>query len=534
MKDKEAGEGTGEGRDSEKGKEVGEGRHERNCWLLSKSFDNYITRCLVSSKIVVKRTAKQIKVALVIAIECQNLGVRICDERMNNKEKQPRGTQQDNSQRKTTMRGQRENEVRASNLRSNFSSTLPATDVEEQPSQAENVAQIKQQKKKQGPTRMAVIPLGKKSWLEVSFNLGGQLCGPNSESFASFLGVLTRAHVPIVMSSWKDLKEKNKDELWSLIQHEARAIALVKPDNVKSKEDWDKFVKERLGVEFQKLSEKFRAMRKQQKYTHTMSRKGYASMEYDMKLNHPNPEEINRVTLWTKAHERKDGTPINKVVSNILKDIKMCNESKENPPLRNSIRDDAIARVIGPESRGRVRGLGFGATPSRVDAIIQGSGRVKELESVVKSQSQRMQLIEAKLEAFIKMSQEPHNKNVEDMISAHACTQLQQGSRHVQDKSYNVNSRCGQSSNLEYGRCQLLHWYNFELDQVVAEGQIASTNPSVKVHHMPFGRDCWKVWVDEVLDEQLNLYRPTNEARRLGEALGSTVAWPKSCIKLFN
>lgn len=61
---------------------------------------------------------------------------------------------------------------------------------------------------------------------------------------------------------------------------------------------------------------------------------------------------------------------------------------------------------MGPETRGRVRGLGFGATPSRVDAVIQGSERVKELESVVKSQSQRMQLIEAKLEAFIKMSQE--------------------------------------------------------------------------------------------------------------------------------
>ncbi|KAL6286119.1 hypothetical protein ACE6H2_010509 [Prunus campanulata] len=149
-----------------------------------------------SSKIVVRRTAKQIKAALVIAIECRNLGVRICDERMNNKEKQPRASKR---------------------------------------------------------------------------------------------------------------------------KHKERAIALVKPDNVKSKEDWDKFVKERLGAEFQKLSEKFRAMRKQQKYTHTMSRKGYARMEYDMKLNHSNPEEINRVTLWTKAHERKDGTPINEVVSNILR-----------------------------------------------------------------------------------------------------------------------------------------------------------------------------------------------------------------------
>lgn len=97
-----------------------------------------------------------------------------------------------------------------------------------------------------------------------------------------------------------------------------------------------------------------------------------------------------------------------------------------------------------------------------------------------------------------------------------------------------MNARCGQSSNLEYGRCQLLHWYNFELEQVVAEGHIASTDPTVKVHHMPIGRDCWKVWVVEVLDEELNLYRPTDEAERLCEALCNTVAWPKSCIKLLN
>jgi len=174
-----------------------------------------------SSKIVAKRTAKQLRAALAIATERRNLGIRICDKRTPNKEKQPRGTQstqQDNSQRETTMRGHRENEVRTSNVRSNASSTQPATDVEEQPTQAQNVAQSKGQKKKRGPTRMAVIPIGKKSRLEVSFNLGGQLWGPNSESFASFLGVLTRAHVPIVMSNWKDLKEKSKDELWSLIQ----------------------------------------------------------------------------------------------------------------------------------------------------------------------------------------------------------------------------------------------------------------------------------------------------------------------------
>ena len=50
---------------------------------------------------------------------------------------------------------------------------------------------------------------------------------------------------------------------------------------------------------------------------------------------------------------------------------------------------------------------------------------------------------------------------------------------------------------------------------------------------MPLGRDCWKVWVEEVIVENLNLYRPTDEFQVLTEAIGSTVAWPKSNIKMI-
>jgi hypothetical protein len=86
---------------------------------------------------------------------------------------------------------------------------------------------------------------------------------------------------------------------------------------------------------------------------------------------------------------------------------------------------------------------------------------------------------------------------------------------------------------LENSRCQLLHWYRYDEEEIVAEGKISSTDPSVKVHHMPLGRDCWKVWVDEVYMGCLALYRPTDEFRVLKEAMGSTVAWPKSSIRLI-
>lgn len=52
------------------------------------------------------------------------------------------------------------------------------------------------------------------------------------------------------------------------------------------------------------------------------------------------------------------------------------------------------------------------------------------------------------------------------------------------------------------------------------------------MHHMSFGRDCWKVWVDEVINGNVRLYRPTDESRTMNDAHGTTTASPKSCIKL--
>lgn len=85
----------------------------------------------------------------------------------------------------------------------------------------------------------------------------------------------------------------------------------------------------------------------------------------------------------------------------------------------------------------------------------------------------------------------------------------------------------------ENARCQLLNWYAFDEEEVIAEGKIASTDPRVKVHHMPLGRDCWKVWVEAISVPNVNVYRATDKVRTLDHALGSTIAWPKSCIKLF-
>ena len=86
--------------------------------------------------------------------------------------------------------------------------------------------------------------------------------------------------------------------------------------------------------------------------------------------------------------------------------------------------------------------------------------------------------------------------------------------------------------NLENAQCELLNWCLFKKEEVVAKGKI-TTDPYSKVHHVPLGIDCWKVWVDEVKDLNVPLYRSTSEFSSLNEAVESTVAWPKKFIKLL-
>ncbi|KAM1464975.1 hypothetical protein ACFX15_042901 [Malus domestica] len=78
--------------------------------------------------------------------------------------------------------------------------------------------------------------------------------------------------------------------------------------------------------------------------------------------------------------------------------------------------------------------------------------------------------------------------------------------------------------------CKLLNWLGN--GQVVATGEIESTNPEAKVHHMVLGPDCWKVWVTVVRVENISLYRPTSEFRVLEDAVSSTIAWPSKYVRV--
>lgn len=49
-------------------------------------------------------------------------------------------------------------------------------------------------------------------------------------------------------------------------------------------------------------------------------------------------------------------------------------------------------------------------------------------------------------------------------------------------------------------RYYLLNWYLDDVDKIVAEGKITSIDPKARVHPMPLGRNCWKVWMESISD----------------------------------
>ncbi|KAK9291437.1 hypothetical protein L1049_019384 [Liquidambar formosana] len=166
-------------------------------------------------------------------------------------------------------------------------------------------------------------------------------------------------------------------------------LALAKPTNLTPNE-WVAFIKGWLSSEFNGKSKIFKEMRKKQDLPHTMSRKGYARLEDDMRKKADN---VARVDVWIRGHSKKGGEFINDLVVEVVSKL----EEYPHEPT-STIKNDPITKVIGPEHRGWVRGMGFGATPSKVDAEIEKDGTVRQLQSKVHSLELKVQELTNNLE----------------------------------------------------------------------------------------------------------------------------------------
>lgn len=68
---------------------------------------------------------------------------------------------------------------------------------------------------------------------------------------------------------------------------------------------------------------------------------------------------------------------------------------------------------------------------------------------------------------------------------------------------------------------------------VVAEGHVHSTDPDQMVHFIRLGPNTARVWVDAVLVDDADVWRPSDEIETLKDAHGSSIAWPLEKLVIF-
>ncbi|KAK9229259.1 hypothetical protein WN944_022218 [Citrus x changshan-huyou] len=170
-------------------------------------------------------------------------------------------------------------------------------------------------KKTRGPAKIDfVAPIDGKR-IEQQFNVDGShrryIMSAMGRSWRNYKSVLTRKIIALV---------KSNDATRNL-----EALKGLKPRNIKSVQQWQRFIKERVSAEF--------------------------------KMQERQNSQITRVDVWIRAHTKKDGTAINEDVAE-----KLRTQVSEDA---STIHGDALTHVLGKERNGRVRGAG-----SRVTATL--------------------------------------------------------------------------------------------------------------------------------------------------------------------
>ncbi|XP_040365495.1 uncharacterized protein LOC121050192 isoform X1 [Rosa chinensis] len=420
-----------------------------------------------------------------------------------------------------------------------------------------------------GKTTLQVIPTGESNRQSVEWNERGQPVGDFSKRFSSTVGVLVRETVPINIQTWPAVDDKTKNSIWGLLMQKyvvdlthktfilqqmgrlwrawksdlstniriivdsrrtksetTRLLSILKPSDVPLKE-WDEFVAERSSESWQEKSEKMKKIRAKQTLTHTMSRKGYARLEDDYKKENPG-KLLSRAELWIKGHEQKKSK--NEHVA--AKIIEIQAKLDVQPPSEGHIpvKYDILSQVLGKERPGRVRGLGSGVTPSKVDAQLESSSWKQTLENKIDAMSERTKLLE---DIILKMSQNGHGGGG-DGENMHADPVGTPQNGHGHGEPGTGNSKSGQdSTQLSINdKCKLLNWEG--TSEVVARGHISDIHPESKVHGYKLGPDCYRIAIEEVVMPDAVFYRSQPEFVTMEDALGSTVAWPIKYILCDN
>ncbi|KAK3199067.1 hypothetical protein Dsin_022482 [Dipteronia sinensis] len=490
-------------------------------------FSGYVLSCLAqTSKEGSKRAKRNQLAAIAAAIQrTRGRGIRIFDGASSS----PHNTQPNTE------------EVPISPTTGGVASVSPTTDgsasvshaTERVPNVSPNEQGVldesntnKGKRKPRGRAKLSYLSKGKQ--LHVEFNTRGQPFGENAAKFSSLFGATTRELVPVTLKTWKDLAQDFRHQLWEHAQNKFDVDECHKKYTMQKmaklwRDHISKVVKElRKKVECNGLnhatSDRFKRMKAKQKMLHTMSRKGYARLEDEMRKESETPDAITRVDVWIRGHTKKGG--------GFLNEDKRIEEANKNPTSSDkySVKNDALTKALGPERRGRVRGLGFGATPSQMGAQVYNRDKVIQLEREVADLKKLVNTLVSGQKEMPANSSPSVSTNAQTSANHQAASKHQASSNLQASSNRKASVNIPPTSNLQGSKCKLLDWAGS--GNVVALVEVESTNPQDLVHHVPLGPDNYKVWVHKEIVDRQPLFRPTRELFVIEDAVLSTIAWP--------
>ncbi|KAK0577575.1 hypothetical protein LWI29_035255 [Acer saccharum] len=191
------------------------------------------------------------------------------------------------------------------------------------------------------------------------------------------------------------------------------------------------------------------------------------------------------------------------------------NSIRDDLPKSSSMnpKEDALAKVLGPENSGRVRGFGKGVTLSKLSILTQRDNQMNQMKNEYDDLKDEVANLRSMINKLVKG--QGHNQSSESCEEVSTAPITSPNTMNVNPLNKN---------------CKILDWMGS--GEIVAEGRWSSSDPKALVHHVPIGPNAMRVWVDKVRKGETFLWRPTSYMSNIEEAMGSTVAWPADKIRM--
>ncbi|KAH9698429.1 hypothetical protein KPL71_024008 [Citrus sinensis] len=293
-------------------------------------------------------------------------------------------------------------------------------------------------RKQQGLQKQEVSHAG-----AIEYNSYGVSVGKGRNDLRSYIGVIVREIISILLDDWRRVPLEMKETLWLHFQKKfklslkcksqvlkwmmvasrnfrselATEFILPNKDDRKSlklphieypsikKEDWKLFVDKVLSEQFQEKSKKAKDKRAKNVYNHRLGSTGYGGMLYRKKKKSGVSErEIDRSEAWLMARADRDG----KYTSDVTPIAEKINELKsqvEQGTFQSQGSHDILGEALQKQPNGsRVQGVGQFVTPSMYFYVPDATELARERKMYQESfqfMSAQLECMNARLNAYI-------------------------------------------------------------------------------------------------------------------------------------